>query len=69
MAARQAKRELLLALVDLAAGFDPALVHVDESPESVAPAQRTSRSTVALARASIRGRSSESGGARRTGRS
>lgn len=35
-AARQAKRELLLALVDLADGFDRALVHVDESPDSVA---------------------------------
>ena len=34
--ARQAKRDLLLALVDLADGFDRALVHVDESPESVA---------------------------------
>ena len=36
LAARQAKRALLLALVDLADGFDRALVHVDESPESVA---------------------------------
>jgi len=36
VAARQAKRELLLALVDLADGFDRALVHVDESPDSVA---------------------------------
>ena len=36
LAARQAKRELLLALVDLADGFDRALVHVDESPDSVA---------------------------------
>ena len=36
VAARQGKRELLLALVDLADGFDRALVHVDESPESVA---------------------------------
>ena len=35
-AARQAKRELLLALVDLADGFDRALLHVDESPGSVA---------------------------------
>jgi molecular chaperone GrpE len=35
-AAQQAKRELLLALVDLADGFDRALVHVQESPESVA---------------------------------
>jgi molecular chaperone GrpE len=36
VAARQAKRELLLALVDLADGFDRALVHIDESPDSVA---------------------------------
>lgn len=36
VAARQAKRELLVALVDLADGFDRALVHVDESPDSVA---------------------------------
>ena len=36
VAARQAKRALLLALVDLADGFDRALAHVDESPESVA---------------------------------
>ena len=36
VAARQAKRELLKALVDLADGFDRALVHVDESPDSVA---------------------------------
>jgi hypothetical protein len=28
--------ELLLALVDLADGFDRALVHIDESPDSVA---------------------------------
>lgn len=35
MAARQATRDLLLALADLADGFDRALVHVDESPESV----------------------------------
>jgi molecular chaperone GrpE len=34
--ARQVKRELLLALVDLADGFDRALLHVDESPDSVA---------------------------------
>ena len=34
--ARQAKRELLLALIDLADSFDRALVHIDESPESVA---------------------------------
>jgi len=36
VAARQAKRELLLALVDLADSFDRALVHIDESPDSVA---------------------------------
>jgi molecular chaperone GrpE len=36
VAGRQAKRELLLALVDLADGFDRALAHVDESPGSVA---------------------------------
>ena len=36
VAARQAKRELLKALVDLADGFDRALVHIGESPESVA---------------------------------
>jgi molecular chaperone GrpE len=36
VAARRAKRELLLALVDLADGFDRALVHIDESPDSVA---------------------------------
>jgi molecular chaperone GrpE len=36
VAARQAKRELLLALVDLADGFDRALAHVGESPDSVA---------------------------------
>ena len=36
MAARQAKRELLQALVDLADGFERALAHVDESPDSVA---------------------------------
>lgn len=35
-AARQAKRALLVALVDLADGFDRALLHVEESPESVA---------------------------------
>ncbi len=35
-AARRAKRELLLALVDLADGFARALVHIDESPDSVA---------------------------------
>lgn len=36
VAARQAKRELLRALVDLADDFDRALVHIDESPDSVA---------------------------------
>ena len=36
VAARQAKRELLKALVDLADGFDRALAHLDESPASVA---------------------------------
>jgi molecular chaperone GrpE len=36
VAARMAKRQLLLALVDLADGFDRALVHIDESPDSVA---------------------------------
>ena len=36
VAARQAKRDLLLALVDLADGFDRALIHVAESPDSVA---------------------------------
>jgi molecular chaperone GrpE len=36
VAARQAKRGLLLALVDLADGFDRALVHINESPDSVA---------------------------------
>ena len=36
VAARQAKRALLLALLDLADGFDRALVHIDESPDSVA---------------------------------
>ena len=34
--ARQAKRGLLLALVELADGFDRALVHIGDSPESVA---------------------------------
>ena len=34
-AGRQAKREILLALVDLADGFDRALVHINESPDSV----------------------------------
>jgi molecular chaperone GrpE len=36
VAARRAKRELLKALVDLADGFDRALVHIDDSPGSVA---------------------------------
>ena len=36
VADRQVKRELLLALVDLADGFDRALAHFEESPESVA---------------------------------
>jgi molecular chaperone GrpE len=36
VAARQAKRDLLIALVDLADGFDRALLHIDESPDSVA---------------------------------
>ena len=40
VAARQAKRDLLLALVDLADGFDRALAHVDDSPESVAAGLR-----------------------------
>jgi molecular chaperone GrpE len=33
---RRAKRELLLAIVELADGFDRALTHIDESPGSVA---------------------------------
>jgi molecular chaperone GrpE len=36
LAGRQAKRGLLLALVDLADGFDRALVHIGESPDPVA---------------------------------
>ena len=36
VAVRQGKRELLIALVDLADGFARALVHVGESPDSVA---------------------------------
>ena len=36
VAARQAKRDLLKALVDLADGFDRALIHVGESPDAVA---------------------------------
>ena len=35
-AAGQATRHLLLALVDMADGFDRALVHIDQSPDSVA---------------------------------
>jgi molecular chaperone GrpE len=35
VAVRHAKRELLLALADLADGFDRALLHVDESPDAV----------------------------------
>ncbi len=35
-AAREAKRGLLLSLVDLADGFDRALIHLDGSPDSVA---------------------------------
>lgn len=35
LAVRQAKRDLLLALVELADGFDRALVHIDDSPGSV----------------------------------
>jgi molecular chaperone GrpE len=36
VAAREAKRALLLALIELADGFDRALLHVADSPESVA---------------------------------
>jgi molecular chaperone GrpE len=36
VAAREGKRELLKALVDLADGFDRALAHIDESPDAVA---------------------------------
>lgn len=36
VAAREARRDLLLALVDLADGFDRALAHLEESPDSVA---------------------------------
>jgi molecular chaperone GrpE len=39
-AGRQAKRELLRALVDLADGFDRALAHLGESPGSVAAGLR-----------------------------
>ena len=35
VAVRQGKRDLLLALVDLADGFDRALAFVDDSPDSV----------------------------------
>lgn len=35
LAAREAKRELLHALAELADGFDQALVHVEDSPGSV----------------------------------
>ncbi len=34
--AREAKRKLLLVLVELADGFDRALVHIADSPDSVA---------------------------------
>lgn len=40
VAGREAKRGLLLALVDLADGFDRALAHIDESPDSVAAGLR-----------------------------
>jgi molecular chaperone GrpE len=36
LSARGAKRELLKALVDMADDFDRALLHIDESPQSVA---------------------------------
>jgi molecular chaperone GrpE len=36
LAGRQAKQELLKALVDLADSFDRALAHIDDSPDSVA---------------------------------
>ncbi len=36
VAAHEARRDLLLLLVDLADGFDSALAHVEESPDSVA---------------------------------
>jgi molecular chaperone GrpE len=39
-AGRQARRDLLRALVDLADGFDRALAHLDESPASVAAGVR-----------------------------
>ncbi len=40
VAGRQAKRGLLLALVGLADGFDRALAHIDDSPDSVAEGLR-----------------------------
>ena len=40
LAVRQAKRQLLVALVELADGFDRALAHLDESPASVAAGLR-----------------------------
>jgi molecular chaperone GrpE len=40
VAARQARRDLLLALVDLADGFERALAHLDDSPASVAAGLR-----------------------------
>jgi molecular chaperone GrpE len=40
VAGREAKRSLLLALVGLADGFDRALAHIDESPDSVAEGLR-----------------------------
>jgi molecular chaperone GrpE len=40
VASRQARRDLLRALVDLADGFDRALAHLDESPASVAAGVR-----------------------------
>ncbi len=36
VAARQGRRDLLMALVDLADGFDRALAHIGDSPDSVA---------------------------------
>jgi molecular chaperone GrpE len=39
-AARLGKRDLLMALVDLADGFDRALAHIDDSPDSVAAGLR-----------------------------
>ncbi len=43
VAARNARRGLLLALVELADGFDRALAHVDDSPDSVAAGLRGMR--------------------------